>query len=837
LAGAVVDPEITASTEVIVTFFLDWGARTKTEERLSLDALAERIRTTTAPAKEDLPWLKFARFGSLPTKHASLRWNGNVGDLSGIVGEYDGGKMRIDEAVERLDKAGITALVYSSPSHMWDGHGPRWRVCCPFSAPLPPDQHYRMMSRVNGVLGGVLASESWTLSQSYYYGTVEGRLEPRIEIVDGTATLDQCDELDEIAVGKPNGSANGLTQTAAGDPEAPIDDIVAALEVAPNDDLDWTAWNTIGMAAWRASGGAEDAFVAFDKWSQKSAKYDTGETRFRWDHYKTSPPCQVDFGTLIYLARQAQHSWTPPSRQKNRPAPIIRLEPGQRESIVDALEAALIAADCGLYCHGSRVVEIAWQQIAVADGRKDWSLRLSPITELGLVERLSRAAVFEKWNNTAKQWVTADAPKDVAQTYLERSKKRLPPLLGVVTAPTLRHDGSILQIPGYDERMAIFFEPNGVTFPAIPDRPTKADALVALDKLKDPVRKYQFSGAGRAVALSNIITAVVRPAVPAAPGHGFDAPIAGSGKTKLADTAAVIATGHRAAALAVMSGRNAKDELYKQLAAAVLAGDQMIVLDNLETIFDIPLLCQIITEQKVTIRHFGRLKNAVAACAASVSATGNNLAIEGDNMRRWMMARLVIDDERPELRAFDFDPVEEAQKRRPDLVSAALTIVRAYRVAGERKKLPALGSFEKWSRWVREALVWLGEDDPVATMEAVRAADPAAAKRRALMEAWPFVTETSVSAVIARACERLTEADEADAGLANPDLHAAVIAVAPGKDSGISAERLGWWLRRNKDQVVAIKGRGRYRFEQVGEKGRQGITWLLRCLDEPPMGV
>jgi hypothetical protein len=63
------------------------------------------------------------------------------------------------------------------------------------------------------------------------------------------------------------------------------------------------------------------------------------------------------------------------------------------------------------------------------------------------------------------------------------------------------------------------------------------------------------------------------------------------------------------------------------------------------------------------------------------------------------------------------------------------------------------------------------------------------------------------------------------------------MAAAEGKDRGISAERLGWWLRRNKDQVVAIKGRGRYRFEQVGEKGRQGITWFLRCLDEPPMGT
>jgi hypothetical protein len=315
LAVAASAPKRAASTEVTVTFFRDWAARTKTEERLSLDALAERIRAPTAPVKEDLPWLKFARFGLLPTKHGSLRSNGNVTDLSGVVGEHDGEKMTIEEAVEKLDKAGVTALIYSSPSHMWDGHGPRWRVCCPFSEPLPPDQHDQMISRLNGVLGGVLAPESWTLSQSYYFGAVEGRPEPQVEIVDGTAALDQCDELDEIAVGKPNGSAKGHDR-GPGNPEAPIEDIVAAMDVIPNDDLPWPEWNTIGMATWRASGGSEEAFEAFSRWSRKSPKYDAAETRFRWDHYATSPPSQAGFGTLVFWARQAQPRWTSPRRQQ-----------------------------------------------------------------------------------------------------------------------------------------------------------------------------------------------------------------------------------------------------------------------------------------------------------------------------------------------------------------------------------------------------------------------------------------------------------------------------------------------------------------------------------------
>jgi hypothetical protein len=143
---------------------------------------------------------------------------------------------------------------------------------------------------------------------------------------------------------------------------------------------------------------------------------------------------------------------------------------------------------------------------------------------------------------------------------------------------------------------------------------------------------------------------------------------------------------------------------------------------------------------------------------------------------------------------------------------------------------------------VREALVWLGEADPVDTMERVRAVDTAIMKRRQLMKAWPFATETSVAAVIVRAQERLQtrEVDPAtgkditvDLGLADPDLHAAVMAIAAGKDGQISGECLGWWLRRNKDHVVYIEGRGRCRFEQVGES-RLGLTWLLVCLDEEP---
>ena len=52
----------TLDLPIEVTFFENYAAATKTEEYLTLSNLAERIRDTSAPRKDALPWLKLARF-------------------------------------------------------------------------------------------------------------------------------------------------------------------------------------------------------------------------------------------------------------------------------------------------------------------------------------------------------------------------------------------------------------------------------------------------------------------------------------------------------------------------------------------------------------------------------------------------------------------------------------------------------------------------------------------------------------------------------------------------------------------------------------------------------
>ena len=56
--------------------------------------------------------------------------------------------------------------------------------------------------------------------------------------------------------------------------------------------------------------GSEAGREAFAEWSAKSSKNDPAATEARWQHYRTSPPDRIGFGTLVYLARQHSPGWT-----------------------------------------------------------------------------------------------------------------------------------------------------------------------------------------------------------------------------------------------------------------------------------------------------------------------------------------------------------------------------------------------------------------------------------------------------------------------------------------------------------------------------------------------
>ena len=206
------------------------------------------------------------------------------------------------------------------------------------------------------------------------------------------------------------------------------------------------------------------------------------------------------------------------------------------------------------------------------DGREISPQRIVEKGDHALLEDLMIAAHFEKSDARSDSYVTCNPPMSIVKTLQQRlGALRFPILSGVINAPTLRPDGSILTKPGYDTATGLLFDPRGVTFPTMSDRPSKADAESALALLDDLIGTFPFVELGdRAVALSAILTAIVRRSLPTAPLHGYTAPVAGSGKSKLVDVASMIASG---TAASMISPGKTEEETEKRLGSQLLAGE------------------------------------------------------------------------------------------------------------------------------------------------------------------------------------------------------------------------------------------------------------------------
>ena len=209
---------MTEEARITVTFFDHYSARHKRQQDVTLTALAEIIRDMAGVSKSALPWLKFAIFGTAVTNKQCLRNDANVQCVTGCEADYDAEAIPVDDAKDKLEKAGVEALIYTSASHT-PGR-PRYRILCPFSEKLAPEKRSQMVARLNGLFGGALAPESFALSQAYYYGHIldadgnvvahrkngNGAIDVvpgacRVEMIGGQ-TIDQCDELDKGAIGK-----------------------------------------------------------------------------------------------------------------------------------------------------------------------------------------------------------------------------------------------------------------------------------------------------------------------------------------------------------------------------------------------------------------------------------------------------------------------------------------------------------------------------------------------------------------------------------------------------------------------------------------------------------
>ena len=159
----------------------------------------------------------------------------------------------------------------------------------------------------------------------------------------------------------------------------------------------------------------------------------------------------------------------------------------------------------------------------------------------------------------------------------------------------------------------------------------------------------------RDAVVGEVLTLLTRHLVPRAPGFVHNAVEAGSGKTKLFDTVAIIALGTNATLLNA-DVLDDETELKKVLTTLTLAASPLVVFDNVARGGQItsPGLSNYLTATIYGDRLLGSNTEVKAATCTVIGMTGNAVEVAGDNTRRMIRIDLDAGVERPETREFDF---------------------------------------------------------------------------------------------------------------------------------------------------------------------------------------
>jgi len=768
----------------------------------------------------------------------------------------------------------VASLAYTSPSHTEDA--PRWRVLCLFSKEYPPDRRDAFMGRLNGLFRGIFSAESWTLSQSFYLGSVNNNPSHRAEIINGTP-IDLLPALDETWIGRrgattgtddeqgkarPIGSSSayapvssvrlegyrntvldtlrrdavdgqkhvrlraaartlGGIQAEAGFSDA--DAVQWLMDALPDTVEDWIL--AASTAAWALAKGREKPIWLEDR--PRDTRKRNGAAATNGANGGSNGADHAHAASSSGDAHQANGA-NGADHQAARDDEAIQVRPGQLHTLATAGEAALIKAGLQIYQRGLSLVQPVTVEVSASDGRVTFASALGELNLPVMLDKLSQAATWERWDARRKLPLACDPPRTVADIILSRAGNwKVPRIAGVITSPTLRPDGTVLQAAGYDPATRLYH----VADPAIgrlnmPRRPTRADAERGLGQLDDLLDEFPFcTKVDKSVGLSAMVTPVVRGAMSVSPMHGFSAPAPGSGKSYLADVAAAIATGRDCCPAITFADK--ADEGEKRLTGMLLAGFPLLSLDNVNGELGGDLLCQAIERRLIRLRALGGSTITEIENRACIFANGNNVTVRADVVRRTLVAKLDAKMERPEERTFDGKPVEKVLANRGVYIAACLTIVRAYLVAGSPDKLPPLASFGDWSNLVRSALVWLGCADPCDSIKEARRDDPELSELLEFLSLWKanlgIDSRYTARAVVEAAEVRLSD-DYGNPTVSYrlPDLHDVLLRIA-GDRGAIDTRRFGKWLERLNGRIA-----GGLRLSRDSVRGHGGVSvWIV----------
>ena len=368
-----------------------------------------------------------------------------------------------------------------------------------------------------------------------------------------------------------------------------------------------------------------------------------------------------------------------------------------------------------LFCFGDVLTRVRTSY--TPDGHLS-SARTEPVDKDAFLVWLSACVATYKHKKagltTPEEFEPAWPDRETISAVLARGDE-FAPLKRLSRAPFIRPDGTVCAKQGYDPATATLLVTgnSGMDRLDVPDDPGQDAAAAAARFLMDGwLGDFCWRDeSSRAGALALALTPIVRGLAPLVPLAVISGLQPGVGKGLLADCIQLMVTGEATPPLPWLPDDD--DENRKQILSAFRGGANLMWFDEAHRI-DSHALSRAITSLTYSDRILGVSKMAAFPNQMTWLATGNQVSVSADMARRayWIElhpdmpdpdTRPESDFEHPDLRSWTAD-------NRPELITAALTLVRAWFAAGcpAYSRGALMGSFERWDKIMSGILGYAG---------------------------------------------------------------------------------------------------------------------------------
>ncbi|MCM2561005.1 hypothetical protein M8756_01905 [Lutimaribacter sp. EGI FJ00015] len=368
----------------------------------------------------------------------------------------------------------------------------------------------------------------------------------------------------------------------------------------------------------------------------------------------------------------------------------------------DCLEKGNRGSKPRLFRHGSEIVRIPEMPTGEA--------RIEILTQKSFNHELNMHAPFRKTRGDS-DYVSAAAPKEVAEHLFADPALPLSPLEKIVTVPTFTKDGKLIQTPGYDKASGLLYCPDpNLTVPAV-DKVDEAAAKDAAAYLVDLFADFPFDGCSRAENIANpgasltnfiglLLTPFVSPIIDdVVPAHLLTKPAPGTGASLLAEACQLVIDGKTD--LRPPLSRN-EDERRKALFTALQTLKNFLVYDNVAGEMDSATIASFLTSREWTDRILGRTGERTVRNASATVWTGINPGFSPELQRRISLIKLDAKMAKPGERdpstfKVQGDFKSYIRQHRGEIIGACLTLVKHWIQSGQKNASDRpLASFERW---------------------------------------------------------------------------------------------------------------------------------------------